>query len=304
MRVHLITMIGHSITTLKPLLEHYSRLGVDSFWVYVHMDKTDKVFADLVASLTFEVRGVEIFPVSGDLIMAEQKVLASISAYPHDWFILADQDEFHLYPSDLTEVLEECDRGGFDHINGCFVDRIAEDGSLRALDLSQPIWGLYPVGVFLTQPVCCGIVRKVVAAKGSVKIAPGHHYAIGGTSIPISQLFVEVHHFKWIAGVEEYLRNRILPNSREGSIDSLLWLEGQRFLRYFASNKNKVNLQEPALMAALCNPHYPHWEVVTKLCLIQEFSARMRSRERVELPVRDIRLEDRVIALCQSSMIS
>jgi hypothetical protein len=258
MNVHLVTMIGYSITTLEPMLEHYRSLGIDSYWIYVHMDHSSTAFREQMLSIATRYKGAEVFPVFGDWMSIEQAVFNSISSCPDDWFILADQDEFQLYPSDLAAILDACDRAGFDHINGCFVDRISADGSLSVLVPTLPIWEQFPLGAFLTKPVCAAGVRKVVAAKGSITVSGGHHYAANGNPMPIEDLFIEVHYFKWIAGVKEYLNSRSFPDGNPNSLNTIVWLEGQRFLRYFSLNGNKINIAEPAIMAAHCNPNYPH----------------------------------------------
>jgi len=243
MTIRLLTLVGAPITTLEPFFQHYAGLGVSYFDVYVH----EKNVLEHVSRIARSYSDVSITPVSGDWLTVQLSVLETMKEHPDDWFLLADQDEFQLYPQDVAEILAEADRRGFDSIGGCLVDRVAEDGSLRALDPGKSIWAQYPVAAFLTFPVCRGNFRKVVAAKGSVRLTnSGHHEAVTGTPYPIEEMLIEVHHFKWIEGVIEYLLSRKSPESPFGE---MVQQEGLRFVDYFRKNNNRIALEDPELLA-------------------------------------------------------
>jgi len=259
-KIHLLTLIGPPIITLDPFFRHYSELGVSNFLVYVHEKNGEPSILEQVTRIARPYSGVSIRPIAGDWLTVQFSILEKMQDHPDQWFLIADQDEFQLYPRDLAEILADADRREFDIINGCLVDRVAEDGSLRPFDPSEPIWTQYPIGAFLTFPVCGANFRKVVAAKGRVRLTnAGHHEAEGGSPYPTAEMLVEVHHFKWIAGLIEYLLARTSPESPFGD---MVQQEGLRFVDYFRSNDNRIALEDPALMAGPCHPHFSNWESV------------------------------------------
>ena len=69
-----------------------------------------------------------------------------------------------MYPSDRRAIIEDCDAQGFDHIRGCFIDRIARDGSFPATNADQPVWDQFPPGAYLS-PILGADPRKVVALR-------------------------------------------------------------------------------------------------------------------------------------------
>ena len=263
MRVHLVTMVGHSVTTLAPMLTHYRELGIESFHIYLHRAPGRDAALEEAQDLCRSVPGAVTHIIEGDWLDCQAKAFSEMSGCPNDWFVLADQDEFQLYPAKLESVLQECESHGFDHVRGALVDRVAAEGALPPLDPSLSVWEQYPIGTVLTYAVCGGDPRKIVAARGSVRLANGgHHTAISGRALPVSALLVQVHHFKWVAGVVEYLQAR---TSCSPPYASLVQQEAERFLLFFEANGHRIPLEEPGLLAQRCTPHYPKWSAVTAL---------------------------------------
>src|SRR3712207_5947478 len=123
------------------------------------------------------------------------------SFFPHDWFVLADHDEFHVYPDDLQAMVAHCEREGYDAVTGNVVDRVARDGSLPDLLPGESLWETFPLACQLTRVVIDDPCPEVVLAKGRVAIGWGNHVVPQGAPCPASQVHVSVHHFKWDAGV-------------------------------------------------------------------------------------------------------
>jgi len=42
--------------------------------------------------------------------------------------VVSDDDELHVYPADIREMISDCDKNGWEFITGGFLDRIGEDG--------------------------------------------------------------------------------------------------------------------------------------------------------------------------------
>jgi hypothetical protein len=50
--------------------------------------------------------------------------------YPNDWWVISDDDEFHIYSDSLKSIILECDANGWDMVRGGFIDRIGENGEM------------------------------------------------------------------------------------------------------------------------------------------------------------------------------
>ena len=274
LRLHLITTVGGTaIQVLPHMLRHYRELGISSFFVIVHRRGGDDPVLSEVKAMTdafgIDIADVVVQPHSAGVQAASWARFKA--ARPDDWFVVADQDELQWYPAGLVSTLEDCERRGYEYVTGCLVDRLSADGTLAPLRPDAPIWQQYPLGGFLTYPLCGGDPRKVVAVKGRVPLGPGQHSALGGRGCPIQEHFVPVHHFKWIAGLLEYLQERAASRRALGDP---CWVESDRFTAYY-ERRGHVDLDDPNLMVAPClhqhqapcppgctghdSPIYPPW---------------------------------------------
>jgi hypothetical protein len=128
---------------------------------------------------------------------------------PNDWWVIADIDEFHLYPNDdLEKLLSDCDNRGYDIVRGGFIDRIGRGGEFTELVDDTSIWEQFPNAGFFRYPMSGANPNKICLMKGYVELTSGQHYAnINGNTTwkwqgwnhpLISQdNTVQVHHFKW-----------------------------------------------------------------------------------------------------------
>jgi hypothetical protein len=182
----------------------------------------------------------------GRRIEERSRALAAYAA-PEDWVINADVDEFHEYPIDLVDLVDHCERNGFDHVNGELIDRVAADGSLPMLD-ERPLGQQFPMEVLLTRNILRGDCRKVALSRASVVLVPGHHRCVGPrvSPCPSEQILVRVHHFKWDFKVLERLRLRIEDIKREGGN---WWDESETFLRFVEGSSGVLDLSDPLLEA-------------------------------------------------------
>ena len=250
---------------LPQMLEHYRELGIESFFVNVHLAHERDPVREQIEAVTRRF-GCGIASVSaGDW----QQLLLPLYArqreqYPGDWFVLADVDEFHKYPVDLRATIEECDRKGYDYIRGCFIDRIARDGRFPPLTTDRPIGEQFPLGATLTNPVLGADPRKVVAVKGALPLFKGQHHAIAGVACPARECYAQVHHFKWVEGVGERLAERAETLRRQGAAH---WVESARFAEYYRLSGGALNLDDPHLHVAEAEPDYAPWEAVKKIVL-------------------------------------
>ena len=130
--------------------------------------------------------------------------------HPDDWWIVSDDDEFHVYSKDLNTIIEECESNGWIMVRGGFVDRIGRDGEFSELKEDINIFEQFPLAGCFRYPLSNACPNKICIMKGWVELTPGQHYAIldGQTTwkwqgwnhpliAPTNEYNVQVHHFKW-----------------------------------------------------------------------------------------------------------
>jgi hypothetical protein len=260
--IHLHTLVGGRLTTLRPMLEHYRTLGVQSFLIHVHLTAPSDPFLDEVRAVTSEF-GV---PIASVVVGKWQELIVRVYAqsrnrYPNDWHILADQDEFHCYPCDLSELEEMCDKNEYDCVSGCWIDRIAADGGFPEIEQNRSVWEQFPIGAFLSYPIGAADPRKVVLTRSGVNLVKGQHFATNGRSCPITKAFVQVHHFKWLAGIVSNLEARAALLKADGYTQHV---ESFRFLRHIKNHGDRINLDDPRILRAECARNYPHWPLIQR----------------------------------------
>lgn len=265
MRIHLLTVVGAHAEVLPFFVEHYRRLGIESFLLNVHLSSEDDPVRERVRGVAGDFGCPIASEVVGDWFQVmEEGFRHARQLHPDDWFVVADEDELQTYRDDLPSLLAWCERHGYDHVTGAFVDRVSADGSLPEIDRARPIEEQFPLGAFLTYPLVGGDPRKVVAAKGRVPLAVGQHIALAGEPCPIEDQFVQVHHFKWTAGLVERLRHRA-RYLREA--DRSHWVESERFVDYLEARGGRIDLSDERFLAAPCHPEYPHWGRIVEMAI-------------------------------------
>jgi len=82
--------------------------------------------------------------------------------------------------------------------------------------------------------------------------------------VPLARLLHTIHHFKWIAGIEEKLRRRAKNFSAAGLRTGR---RARAFVEYYRQSGGRIQLDDPNLLIAECAPEYPHWEKLKKIVL-------------------------------------
>ncbi len=157
-----------------------------------------------------------------------------------DWHLLTDVDEFQQYPGSLADVLRLAARHDAQTVTGLLLDRVAADGSLP--DSAHGLDATFPLGGFLTHFLLRGDPRKVVLARPGAVIADGNHRS-PGYKTPVPHV-VPVHHFKWRAGVVEYLRQRLsnFETGRWRETTSAMRAEATLFLDWLGRNDGRIDV--------------------------------------------------------------
>jgi len=211
--IKLLTVIGHGTNILPHFIEHYER-QVDEINIVVYV-------SDIALNLEQEVNDIiknynkaKIVKVVRERVFDWNKVttLYNFIKYkkPNDWWVIADIDEFHLYPDDdLKMLINDCDKNGWAIVRGGFIDRIGIDGTFPELNETS-IWEQFPNAGFFRYPMSSACPNKICVIKGEIEITSGQHYAkIGDQTTwkhqgwahpliaPYETHSVQVHHFKW-----------------------------------------------------------------------------------------------------------
>jgi hypothetical protein len=256
------------------MLAHYAELKFDSLLVNVHIERYDDPLLDSVREITKRFHAdIDSIYVGKWLQSVNPFLYAhSLRQRPLDWFVLADTDEFHVYPMEIHALLAGMDRLGFEYVEGCLLDRLARDGGFPEIVQSKNIWEQFPLAGLITYPLLGANMLKVVAAKGFVNIAPGQHSAQSGNGCPRDRTYIPVHHFKWSRGIVDRLRKRAEFYKQYGEG---LWTESQRFVDYYDKHGGKINVKDPQFCLSESTMDFPSWEVIKRHVLS---SAKLRRR--------------------------
>jgi hypothetical protein len=210
--VRLITVIGHGIQLLPHFIDHYQDY-VDEINIVVYESDLHPQLTDQVREVIDGNSHVKIIKTHKDRIFDWEKVTMLYNYItnknPNDWWVIADIDEFHLYPNnDLKQVISNCEKNSWDIVRGGFIDRIGIGGEFSELTNNKTIWEQFPNAGFFRYPMSNACPNKICLIKGYVEITPGQHYAkINGQTTWRWQGWnhplinpsdtVQVHHFKW-----------------------------------------------------------------------------------------------------------
>lgn len=210
--IRLVTVTGSRTTTLKHMLNHYKDI-VDEMCVVLYewvgidtFDEVSKIVSQFPnAKITHRAYGDKYNWEFVTKLYNEEKL-----KHPNDWWVISDDDEFHVYSDSLKSILSQCDMNGWDMVRGGFIDRIGWDGEFVELLDTDDIFEKFPYAGFFRYPLSGANPNKICIAKGYVEITNGQHYAkIDGHTTwkwqgwnhpliaPINKCNVQVHHFKW-----------------------------------------------------------------------------------------------------------
>ena len=272
MKINLVTITNRS-TTLKQMLDYYKDV-VDEIYVVVYEPYNE----DSIVKDVLELGITPYKVVKGDKYQFERitELYNEIkSTKPDEWWIVADDDELHIYPKDVREMIEECEENNWEFITGGFVDRIGENGEFPITTPSTDLWKLFPYAGFFRYPLSGACPNKVCVMKGRVKVSNGQHYAVyndktvwgmEGTKhpkrYPINRGFVQVHHFKWDSTVLDRLDE--VSNIKK---DYTYWKEYRKMRNMILRNGGKIDISNSEFLFDRLNKNtyieYKHWNTLT-----------------------------------------
>ena len=135
--VRLLTVIGHGTNMLPHFINHYEKY-VDEINIVVYESDIEPMILDKVKHIIKDFDNVKIIHTIKDRVYDFEKVTMlynfNKSKHLNDWWVIADIDEFHLYPNDsLNDLINECDDNGWDLVRGGFIDRVGRGGEFSEL---------------------------------------------------------------------------------------------------------------------------------------------------------------------------
>ena len=276
MKINLVTVCGHNTTMLRHMLNHYKDF-IDEIFVVVYLSSDkDRVLSEvkeITRDLNIDIHRKTIEePFNWERVTElynETKLLK-----PDDWWIVADDDEFHIYPKPINELIEDCDENGYKFITGAFLDRIGEGGrfpKILPFDDSD-IWEEFPLAGSFRYPISNACPNKTVVMKGNIQVTNGQHYAMidgedtygdrwmNDLRYPVGDCFIQVHHFKWDITVIGRLRE--VSRIKE---DYTFHKEYRDMFDYIIDNYGTIDINDERFMIERSGKDYfdyPHWDKI------------------------------------------
>ena len=278
--INLVTVVGENTHILPHMLKHYED-QIDKAYVCVYRQSEDDGIVEEVRELGIEPFGVFTEPKYNWNRVTEIYNMVK-STKPDDWWIVADDDELQVYPEPIEDIIEKCEKYGYDFVTGGFLDRIGIDGTFPKVTRETDIHRAFPNAGFFRYPMSKACPNKVTLMKGHQEVTPGQHYAQfpDGTNswgtehpkrMPVNDCFVQVHHFKWDETCVERIK-KVADNKQEYSFSD------EYMVMYNAIKDSgwKINIENPEYKVEELREFsyieymdYPHWNILkNKIVLI------------------------------------
>jgi hypothetical protein len=270
---NLVTVVGENTHILPHMLKHYENV-IDKAYVAVYRQSDDDGILEEIEEL-----GIEPFMVFTEPKYNWNRVTEIYNTIkqtkPHDWWIVSDDDELQVYPEPIEDIIENCERYGYEFVTGGFLDRIGIDGTFPEVTRETDIHRAFPLAGFFRYPMSKACPNKVTLMKGYQNITSGQHYASfndGSNSwgtehrrrMPIEEVFTQVHHFKWDSTCVERIK-KVADNKKDYSYSE------EYKIMYDAIKKNNFKIDTNNLKFLVENmkelsyieyKDYPHWDTL------------------------------------------
>jgi hypothetical protein len=276
--IRVLSVIGHGVNLIPHFIDHYSKY-VDEIQFVVYQSPIHPTLINDVKEAIKDHKHVKIVKTIENTEFDWGKVTALYnlmkSKNPNDWWVVADIDEFHLYPNDDLKILiTNCDKYGWDLVRGGFIDRIGPEGTFSTLEPNANIFNQFPNAGFFRYPMSKACPNKICVMKGYVELTDGQHYAkIDGYTTwkwqgwnhplinPYS--YIQVHHFKWdSSSIERIKAVADVKQSYSYSDEYKLMYDRIR------KSKFKIDLTNPDYMFETCTKsqfgYYKQWNKLIK----------------------------------------
>lgn len=255
-KIRLVTVTGIRVDTIEYMINHYYDM-VDEIHIGVYNTKNTNIYSVKKIIENYKDK-VYLYTHDNPQEYNWETVTALYneikSKHPDDWWIISDDDEFHVYSKDLREIIDECDENGWEIVRGGFIDRIGQGGEfkeIRPFSDGENLFSQFPYAGFFRYPMSGACPNKICIVKGNVEITPGQHYAkINGQTTwrwqgwshpliaPIDKFNVQVHHFKWDKTVIERIK-KIADIKKDYAFSEEYWI----MYKSIRSNNFEIDLQ-------------------------------------------------------------
>jgi len=279
--IRLLCVLGHGHELLPHFIEHYTK-HVDELQFVIYESKASPRILSRAKPIIEKYDNCKIVKVVREREFDWEKVTILYNMFKskkkNDWWVIADIDEFHLYPNNNLETLiDDCEKNLWTIVRGGFIDRVGPNGTFPKIPPKETsLFKTFPMAGFFRYPMSGANPNKVTLMKGSVDLVPGQHYAIvdgknsWGTEhkkrMPIQDVFVQVHHFKWDSSVLD----RILEVAGTKK-NYTFWQEYDKMYQSIVKENNQINIKNTDyLVEELKNnsyieyKDYPHWDKLVK----------------------------------------
>ena len=273
--LNLITVVGENTHILPHMLKHYED-KIDKAYVCVYQQSKDDGILEEIEEL-----GIEPFMVFTEPKYNWERVTEIYNTVkqtkPNDWWIVSDDDELQVYPEPIEDIIENCEKKGYEFVTGGFLDRIGIDGTFPKVTRETDLHKAFPLAGFFRYPMSRACPNKVTLMKGYQNVTSGQHYASfndGSNSwgtkhrrrMPIEECFTQVHHFKW----DETCIDRI---KKVADIDKGYAYSNEYEVMYEAIKASdwkidvdniKFLVEELKESSYIEYIDYPHWDTITQ----------------------------------------
>lgn len=276
--IKLISIIGHGVSLLPHFIEHYYNMVDEINFVVYESDLHPKLQRDVKRA----IRGKEkakivktvydrIFDWNRVTDLYNEQIKKSVSY----WYMIADIDEFQIYPESPNYIVSDCDSRGWEIVRGGFIDRIGNNGEFSEIKEGVSMFEQFPIAGFFRYPMSGACPNKICLVKGGTEITSGQHYAkIDGQTTwrwqgwnhpliaPVEKYSVQVHHFKWDSTCLERIKRVADINQNYSYSD-----EYKIMYESIIKNKSKIDISDPNFMFEYgCTffDDYEKWNILIK----------------------------------------
>lgn len=271
--LNLVTVVGENTHILPHMLKHYENI-VDKVYVVVYRQSDNDKILEEVENLGITPYWVVTEPKYNWTRVTEIYNTVKLLK-PNDWWIVTDDDELQVYPKPLEDIINTCERHGYDFVTGGFIDRIGKGGTFPTVGRETNLHTSFPLAGFFRYPMSGACPNKVTLMKGYQKVTPGQHYASfeDGTNswgskhpkrMPIDECFTQVHHFKWDSTCIDRIK-KVADVKTDYSFSD----EYQVMYNSIASEDWKIDINKKEYLVEKLQEtsyieyiDYPHWEKI------------------------------------------
>ena len=274
MKVNLVTTVGLDPTLLHHFIKYYKSIGIENFYIVVWGDSEIVKYDEIVNVL--KTYNLEIYKDLRDVKTGNPQFLADIyneviSTKPNSWWIVADLDEFAVFPKPLEQfIYEDLMYNDVDFMYGIMLDRIGENGELSELTYDDNIWKKFPNVGFISRSIRKNDVNWAGLLKGKYKLYEGQHkfthfpnsHEEYANYIKDNKSLIQIHHFRW-------KKDHIDIEKEYVKMGEKWWgAQHQKVLDYMLEH-NKIDVKDSRFLIENCPndkfDSYSKWNDVLKL---------------------------------------